>query len=263
MAIQGNSPGAHPFWNDRSVIHHNTLPPRASFLPYPTEADALTYDASKAKAQSLSGTWKFNCANSPFEAPAGFQLLTYNASTWGTIEVPGMWQLQDYGNGSRYKNIVYSFPVDPPNVPSDGNETGSYVRTFTVPSSFRGHQLRLRFEGVSSAFNVWINGKHAGYSQGSWIPSEFDITELVDVRAENKLAVQVYQFCDGSYIEDQVGYLVLCQNYGLHPQVFPHMRYLHNFTGSMVAERNFSRSGLTCISKSPYWRLLCSDATRW
>jgi len=100
--------------------------------------------------------------------------------------------------------VVYPFPVDPPNIPYDNNETGSYLRTFTVPESFKDHQLRLRFEGVDSSFHVWVNGKEVGYSQGARNPSEFDITSFVNIEGENSLAVQVYQFCDGSYIEDQV-----------------------------------------------------------
>jgi beta-galactosidase len=100
--------------------------------------------------------------------------------------------------------VIYPFAVDPPHVPYDDNETGSYIRTFAVPEAFKGDQLRLRFEGVDSSFHVWMNGKEVGYSQGSRNPSEFDITALVDVDGENTLAVQVYQFCDGSYIEDQV-----------------------------------------------------------
>lgn len=102
-----------------------------------------------------------------------------------------------------YTNVVYPFPVDPPNVPFDNNETGSYIRTFTVPESYRDHQLRLRFEGVDSSFHVWVNGKEVGYSQGSRNPSEFDITAFVN-EGDNTLAVRVYQWCDGSYIEDQV-----------------------------------------------------------
>lgn len=217
MAGQGTFPAARPCWNDLSVIHQNTLPPRASFLPYPTEADALSRDGSKAKAQSLSGTWKFHCAKSPFEAPPDFHLPTYDASKWGTIEVPGMWQLQGYGKGPQYTNVVYPFPVDPPNVPYDENEAGSYVRTFKVPPSFQDHQLRLRFEGVDSAFHVWVNGQHVGYSQGSRNPSEFDVTSLMNVHEENKIAVQVYQFCDGSYIEDQVS--IFCYGCAVNTQI--------------------------------------------
>jgi beta-galactosidase len=150
---------------------------------------------------------EFSWANSPFEAPPDFHLPTYDASKWRIIAVPGMWQLQGYGKGPQYTNAVYPFPVDPPNVPHDNNETGSYIRSFTIPPSFRDHQLRLRFEGVDSAFQIWVDGKHVGYSQGSRNPSEFDISNLIKIHGENKLAVQVYQFCDGSYIEDQVSLL--------------------------------------------------------
>lgn len=89
-------------------------------------------------------------------------------------------------------------------MPYDDNETGSYIRTFTVPKSFKNHQLRLRFEGVDSSYHVWVNGTEVGYSQGSREPSEFDITSLVNLEGDNTVAVRVYQFCDGSYIEDQV-----------------------------------------------------------
>jgi beta-galactosidase len=103
--------------------------------------------------------------------------------------------------------MIYPWPVDSPNVPYDDNETGSYLRTFKVPKAFKGDQLRLRFEGVDSSFHVWVNGKEVGYSQGSRNPSEFDITAFVDAERENTLAVQVYQRCDGSYLEDQVSCL--------------------------------------------------------
>ena len=110
---------------------------------------------------------------------------------------------------SRYTNTNFPFPVDPPHVPLDQNETGCYLRDFKVPERFQDHQLRLRFEGVDSAFHVWVNGKEVGYSQGSRNPSEFDITELVDFSRENTLAVRVYQYSDASYLEDQVGILIL------------------------------------------------------
>ena len=94
--------------------------------------------------------------------------------------------------------------MDPGHVPLDDNETGCYRRKFTVPKSFKNHQLRLRFEGVDSAFHIWVNGKQVGYSQGSRNPSEFDITDFVDIDGENILSVKVYQYSDGSYLEDQV-----------------------------------------------------------
>lgn len=90
-------------------------------------------------------------------------------------------------------------------VPYDTNETGCYVRTFHVPDNFHSHQIRLRFEGVDSAFHVWVNGEEIGYSQGARNPSEFDISDLLNLQDENTLAVQCYQYSDGSYLEDQVG----------------------------------------------------------
>ena len=109
----------------------------------------------------------------------------------------------------RYTNVNFPFPVDPPYVPYGYNETGCYIRSFTVPTSFTNHQLRLRFEGVDSSFHVWVNGKEIGYSQGSRNPSEFDITAFVNVDGGNTLAVQVYQWSDGSYLEDQVNLMPL------------------------------------------------------
>lgn len=127
MTEQGIFPAARPCWDDLSTIHQNTLPPRASFLPYTTEADALSRDVSKAQVHSLSATWKFHCAKSPFEAPLDFHLPSFEALKWGTITVPGMWQLQGYGRGPQYTNVICPFPVDPPNVPYDNNEAGFYI----------------------------------------------------------------------------------------------------------------------------------------
>lgn len=191
-----------PDWNNLSILHKNTLPTRAYFHNYASEVDALSYDIAKSKTHSLSGTWRFHHSNSPFEAPEGFESPSFDSSSWSDIAVPGMWQLQGFGN-PQYTNVKYPIPVDPPNVPFIGNETGSYVRTFTIPSNFKEDQIRLRFEGVDSSFHVWVNGKEVGYSQGSRNPDEFDITSFVDLEGSNTLAVRVYQFCDGSYIEDQ------------------------------------------------------------
>jgi beta-galactosidase len=123
-------------------------------------------------------------------------------SAWSQIEVPGHWQLQGYGS-AQYTNVPYPFPVCPLFVPSE-NPTGTYRRKFAVPRTWDEHsQLRLRFDGVDSAFHIWINGAEIGYSQGSRNPAEFDITAVVKRDADNELFVRVYQWCDGSYIEDQ------------------------------------------------------------
>ena len=199
--MSGKFPESKPDWSNIGVIHRNTLPPRSYFFLYETEDDALAASTAKSCSINLSGTWKFHHSKSPFEAPGGFAAVGFDTSKWPDIQVPGIWQLQGWGH-PHYTNVPYPFFVDPPNVPYNDNQTGSYVRKFTVPSQFEDDQLRLRFEGVDSAFHVYVNGQEAGYSQGARNPSEFDISSLVKA-GENTLAVRVYQYCDGSYLEDQ------------------------------------------------------------
>ncbi|TWU74976.1 Beta-galactosidase (Lactase) [Metarhizium rileyi] len=196
-------PSSLPDWSNVDVVHRNTVAPRSSFFLYDTEAAALTRDVSKAKAQCLSGKWKFHWSKSPFDGPRDFYTPGFADGHFKDITVPGMWQLQGFGKGPHYTNILYPWPVDPPNVSYQENECGRYVTSFDVDDSFENHQLRLRFEGVDSSFTVWINGKEVGYSQGSRNPSEFDVTKYVEAGKKNRLAVEVYQRCDGSYIEDQ------------------------------------------------------------
>jgi beta-galactosidase len=166
-----------PDWSNLSVLHRNTLPPRANFKIYNSESDALSRDESKAHVQSLAGTWKFHLANSPFEAPEGFEAADFDRSQWSDIPVPGMWQLQGFGKGPVYTNVAFPIFVDPPHAPFDDNECGSYVTSFSVPKRLEDDQLRLRFEGVDSAYHVWVNGSLVGYHQGSRNPAEFDIED--------------------------------------------------------------------------------------
>ncbi|KAJ5833384.1 beta-galactosidase [Penicillium riverlandense] len=194
-------PNKQPDWNNLYVLHRNTLPPRAHFFLYSSEAKALSFDHEQSEYASLNGTWKFHHDKSPFEAPGWEGVLG-----WDDIKVPGMWQVQGYGR-PLYTNVNYPFPVDPPNVPFL-NETGSYWREFTVPPNWIAQQVRLRFEGVDSAFHLWINGQEIGYSQGSRNPSEFDITSALNDSGPNSIAVRVYEFCDGSYIERQDQWLL-------------------------------------------------------
>lgn len=197
-------PTALPDWNNLKVIHKNTLPPRAHFYSYASEGRALTFNRDKGEYVSLNGTWKFQYDASPFEAP---DWSTANPLSWDDIQVPGMWQLQGYSHPT-YTNVNYPFHVNPPQVPLL-NETGSYWRQFVTPSTWEGQQIRIRFEGVDSAFHLWINGEEVGYSQGSRNPSEFDITSLLrPTGSANTIAVRVYEFCDGSYIERQDQWLL-------------------------------------------------------
>lgn len=198
-----NFPDRQPDWANLNVLHRNTLPPRANFLLYDSEEDALARDTTRARCQCLSGTWKFHLADSPFNAPEDFESESFDSTKWDDVAVPGMWQLQGFGRGPQYTNVQFPFFVDPPIPPFTHNECGSYVTRFKISGELRDDQLRLRFEGVDSAFHLWVNGRLVGYSQGARNPSEFDITEFVNNSKENVLAVRVYQYCDGSYIEDQ------------------------------------------------------------
>jgi beta-galactosidase len=205
-------PASKPDWNNIEVIHRNTLKPRTDFYLYASESDALARDVSQSTAQCLSGTWQFHHSWTPLEGPAGFHAKDFDHKGAGFVDiaVPGMWQLQGHGKGPHYTNVIYPWPVDPPTVPYEDNECGRYVKTFTLDEARVGSagsdaQFRLRFEGVDAAFTVWLNGKEVGYSQGSRNPSEFDVSALIDRTsgAKNVLAVEVFQRCDGSYIEDQ------------------------------------------------------------
>ncbi|KAK1980196.1 beta-galactosidase/beta-glucuronidase [Colletotrichum cereale] len=195
----GVFPTSVPDWSNLNVLHRNTLPPRAHFYSYASEDAAMSFDREQSEFLSLNGTWKFHYDQSPFEAPPW---ETANVTSWADIEVPGMWQRQGYGI-PHYTNIDYPFPVTPPNV-SYINPTGSYWREFEVPEAWsRDQQIRLRFEGVDSAFHLWVNGEEVGYSQGSRNSHEFDITDYLTPGEANSLAARVYQWSDASYIEDQ------------------------------------------------------------
>ncbi|RKD88884.1 glycoside hydrolase family 2 TIM barrel-domain containing protein [Halopiger aswanensis] len=188
-------------WIDPETIGRNRLPPRVDVLPYPDRETALADDRTASRwFTSLNGRWQFDLAPAPSAAPAGFAEPAFDAADWDRIEVPMNWQVAGYGN-PHYTNVVYPFPVDPPNVPTD-NPTASYRRTFYVDDDWTDRQVRLHFEGVDSAFHLWVNGKRVGYSEGARLPSEFDVSEYVHA-GENTIAVRVYKWSNGSYLEDQ------------------------------------------------------------
>ncbi|WP_199614039.1 glycoside hydrolase family 2 TIM barrel-domain containing protein [Paenibacillus alkalitolerans] len=188
-------------WKDLNVLGRNTEPPHAGLFPYADIHTALERERGASPYfRSLNGHWKFYYARRPSEAPERFYDSRFNAESWDTIPVPGNWQLHGYGN-PHYTSSMYPFPVDPPHVP-EHNPTGCYRRSFYVPHDWKDRQTFIVFEGVDSAFHLWINGQFAGYGQGSHIHSEFRITPLLQP-GENVVAVQVYQWCDGSYLEDQ------------------------------------------------------------
>lgn len=179
-------------WENPQVFQRHKLKPRAFFLP--------------DESISLNGRWDFHLASSPLFAPTlsdvGSTDSVDSLTEWTAIMVPGHWQLQGYGN-PIYTNVIFPFPCCPPHVPTE-NPTGTYRRVFHVPPEWdQASQLRLRFDGVDSAYHVWVNGLEVGYAQGSRNPAEFDISNYVNRVSGNEVIVRVYQWSDGSYIEDQ------------------------------------------------------------
>ena len=190
------------YWEDPSVFQVNRLPARAHFYPFESKALARDNDRSKSNYfQSLNGTWKFHFSRNPKVRPKGFFQTDFTVNHWDDITVPGHWEMQGY-SVPIYLDEEYPFKPDPPKVPFDYNSVGSYKRSFTIPDDWNDRDIILHFGGVRSAFYVWVNGNYIGYSQGSKTPAEFDITDWI-ITGENHVAVQVYRFSDGSYLEGQ------------------------------------------------------------
>lgn len=189
---------AHPR-EDQYVNGVNRLPARATSYSFENEADALAFDRTKSRMTSLNGVWKFHFAEDVDKAPETFYENGYDVSSWAEIQVPSCWEMQGFGY-PIYTNTAYPFKFVPPFITRD-NPVGSYVRTFTVPQSWEGGRVILHFGGVYSGHQVWVNGKEVGYSEDSCLPSEFDITDLLN-KGENTLAVKVWKWTDGSYLED-------------------------------------------------------------
>lgn len=191
----------HKEWEDQRINQLNREPAHAHFVPYNSEKAALLKDTRAERRHSLNGIWKFHFAKNPSSRPATFYEGGYDVSGWKDIEVPGSWELQGF-DAPIYTDTRYPFPANPPYVPADYNPVGSYVTTFTVPTNFSGQDIILHFGGVESAFYCWINGQFAGYSEDSRLPAEFLISKYLKP-GENKLAVEVYRYSDGSYLEAQ------------------------------------------------------------
>ena len=222
-----------PVWENQAVFRINKEPPRAASLPFPDRDTALAGSAAVSPwvvslnhrphdfqpqpiPQALAGyngPWKFHYSGTPADRPADFFQPEFDASDWASIPVPSNWQVHGYGV-PLYTNFEYPFAVDPPRVMGDPpghftnhpagqrNPVGCYRRRFTLPETWAGRHTFITFNGVDSAFFLWVNGQKVGYSQDSRTPAEFEITKWVKP-GENLLAVEVYQYSDGSYLEDQ------------------------------------------------------------
>ena len=189
------------YYEDLRVLHENTMPARAYYIPASKRMDHLVEHREESdRMQLLNGTWKFQYFNSIYDVQEPFFEKDYDTENFDEIQVPSVWQMAGYDT-HQYTNIRYPFPFDPPYVPQD-IPCGAYAHTFVYHKDENAPKAFLNFEGVDSCFYVWINGSYVGYSQVSHMTSEFDITDLLQ-DGENSIAVLVMKWCDGSYLEDQ------------------------------------------------------------
>jgi len=213
MAIVTSAMADQHDWENEQIIGINKEPAHSTYVPYATISQSVVdYAENSPYYESLNGIWKFNWVKSPEMRPMDFYKTDFDVSFWNDIEVPSNWQMKGYGK-AIYTNAKYPFEKNPPyvmgkNIPSNWtahespNPVGSYRRTFTIPDNWKGKEVYLHFAGVQSAMYVWVNGIKVGYSQGSMTPAEFNVTKYLK-NGENVLAVEVYRWCDGSYLEDQ------------------------------------------------------------
>ena len=212
LMVMSASSLAVPDWENEQVIGINKETPRNTSMPYSSFKKAVAGDRLNSEwAILLNGDWKFHWSPDPDSRPVDFYKSDYNVRKWNTIPVPSNWQMQGYGI-PLYTNMAYPFQKDPPRVMGtppahftnfkDRNPVGSYRHTFSIPSNWKGRQVFIVFDGVDSAFYLWINGQKVGYSQDSRTPAEFNITKYLK-SGKNTLAAEVYQYSDGSYLEDQ------------------------------------------------------------
>ncbi len=213
----GTSQIIGPELEDPQITGINNLPPHAWAIPFPDVKSIIGKTNTESPwCLSLNGNWKFFWAKNPYERPVDFYKVNYNVSSWKEIPVPADWQMQGY-DYPIYTNIQYPFHANPPQeldttdkpsfafppyIPKKFNPVGSYRRTFVIPAEWEGKRIILHFGGVNSAAYYWLNGVKLGYSEDSKTPVEFDITNKIS-KGENTLAVEVYRWCDGSYLEDQ------------------------------------------------------------
>ncbi|MFA9389663.1 MAG: glycoside hydrolase family 2 TIM barrel-domain containing protein [Prolixibacteraceae bacterium] len=190
-------------WENPEVIGINRLNPHCYLIPFQNKKSALTFENEKSTYyKSLNGVWQFLFSPSVDRIPDNFYSTSYDSRNWDNIEVPSNWQMKGYGR-PIYTNIPHPFNPTPPTVPHKNNEVGCYIKNFTIPETFGNNDVIIHFAGVQSAFYVWVNGEKVGYSEGSMTPAEFNITPYIKPNDNNKLAVEVIRWSDGSYLEDQ------------------------------------------------------------
>lgn len=194
---------SNPEWENPEIFQINREEPTASFYRYRSEENALKNESweNSTLYQSLNGKWDFYFADNPEQRPTDFYYEGFDTRGWDTIEVPSNWEIEGYGT-PFYTNVIYMFPPNPPYIPHEMNNVGSYQREFEIPQDWDEKDIYLHFEGVSGAMYVWVNEEMVGYNEGSKTPAAFNITDQVTI-GKNKISVQVLRWSDASYLEDQ------------------------------------------------------------
>ncbi|MCF8222399.1 MAG: DUF4981 domain-containing protein [Bacteroidales bacterium] len=220
-------------WENPGVFQKNREYPHASLISFPSESLALEGQQQDSPNYiCLDGNWRFHWVKTPAERPYWFFKDDYDTRDWDNIKVPANWEMEGHGV-PIYVNSGFGFEKNPPKIKHDWNPVGSYKKTFKLPDEWENKEVYLQFGAVSSAFYLWVNEEQVGYNQGSKTPAEFNITDYLE-KGENSIAVEVYRWCDGSYIEDQDFWRLS----GIQRSVFLHAR-----PRVMIADF-FARAGL-------------------
>lgn len=228
-----------PYWNDPNVIKLGQEEDHCFMHPYASQS--VYDDMSNSRILSLNGKWKFHWSERPSDRPKGFFKEDYNLQEWDSISVPADWQMEGYGT-PIYLNKTYPFPKKPPYVDESYNPVGSYYRTFEIPLDWEELEMFLSLESVNSAATIWINGQEVGYHQDSKTKAEFNISPFLTA-GKNSIAVEVYRWCDGSYLE--------CQDFwrlsGIERDVYITARpktYIRNYTVTTVLDDKYQDANL-------------------
>ncbi len=225
-------------WENPEVFKINREDPHATLVSFPDEHSAMTaVDQDSPDYLTLDGIWKFSYSDSPDKRPFWFFKDDYDIHDWKDTPVPSNWQMKGY-DYPVYVNITYPFKCDPPRIAHDWNPVGSYKRSFKMPASWKDKEIFLQFGAVSSAFYVWINEQLVGYSQDSKTPAEFNVTKYLK-DGKNTIAVEVYRWSDGSYLEDQDFWRMS----GIQRSVFLHARpttFIRDFFAVGDLENNYA-----------------------
>lgn len=238
-----------PEWQSQYAIGLNKLQPHTYVWPYATVTDVEQGDYEQSPYYlSLNGKWKFHWVKNPDKRPKEFYKPSFYTGGWADILVPGNWERQGYGTAIyvnesyEFDDKMFKFKKNPPLVPYEDNEVGSYRRTFKVPASWKDRRVVLCCEGVISFYYVWVNGKFIGYNQGSKTPAEWDITDKLE-DGENMIALEVYRWSAGSYLECQDMWRLSGIERDVYLYSTPH-RYIADYKVTSSLEKTNYKDGL-------------------